>query len=125
MVSCHHEEALNYKFKHNIGNKSLNDLDRVAQWLKQYGSIWVPIAIKSLLWGPNPQKVQMFSLTIEDDNESTNRAYIASTKSQSILEGNCLKNPKKLSTVSLEYFRFEECGSRIVISYISPKTSSE
>ena len=30
------------------------------------------------LWGRNPQKVPMFSLTIEDDLESTHRAYIAS-----------------------------------------------
>ena len=32
MVSCHHEEALNYKFKHKRANKSLSDVDRVAQW---------------------------------------------------------------------------------------------
>ena len=45
MVSCQHEEALNYKFKHKRANKSLNALERVAQWLKQNGSIWKPIAI--------------------------------------------------------------------------------
>ena len=38
MVSCHHEEALKYKFKHKRANKSLSDVDRVAQWLKQHGS---------------------------------------------------------------------------------------
>ena len=31
MVSCHHEEALNYKFKHKKTNKFLSDVDRVAQ----------------------------------------------------------------------------------------------
>ena len=77
MVSCHHEEALNYRFKHKRANKSFGDVDRVAQWLKQDGSIWVPIAIKSRLLGRNPQKVPMFSLTLEVDIES-NRAYIAS-----------------------------------------------
>ena len=35
MVSCHHNEALNYKFKHKRANKSLKDVDLVAQWLKQ------------------------------------------------------------------------------------------
>ena len=78
MVGWHHEEALNYKFKHRRANKSLRDVDRVAQWLKQYGAIWVSIAIKSRLWGRNPQKVPMFSLTKEVDIELTSRAYIAS-----------------------------------------------
>ena len=32
MVSCHHEEAMNYKFKHERANKSLSDVDRVPQW---------------------------------------------------------------------------------------------
>ena len=32
MVSCYHEKALNYKFKHKRANKSLIDSDRVAQW---------------------------------------------------------------------------------------------
>ena len=36
MVSHHHEEALNYKFKHKRANKSLNNVD---QWLKQRGSV--------------------------------------------------------------------------------------
>ena len=84
MVICHHEEALNYNFKHKRANKSLSDVDRVAQWLKQYGSIWVPIEIKSRLWGRNPQKIPMFSLTIEVDIESTNRACIASISSLSV-----------------------------------------
>ena len=34
MVSCHHEEALNFKFKHKRANKSLSDVDRVAQCFK-------------------------------------------------------------------------------------------
>ena len=29
-VSCHHEETLNYKFKHKTANKSLSDAD---QWI--------------------------------------------------------------------------------------------
>ena len=32
MVSCHHEEALNYKFNHKRANKSLRDTDRVDHW---------------------------------------------------------------------------------------------
>ena len=32
MVSCYHEEALNYKFKHEKADQSLSDGDRVAQW---------------------------------------------------------------------------------------------
>ena len=39
VVSCLHEDALNYKFKHNTANKSLSDVDRIAQLLKQHGSI--------------------------------------------------------------------------------------
>ena len=30
-VSCHHEETLNYKFKHEKANKSFRSVDRVAQ----------------------------------------------------------------------------------------------
>ena len=33
MVSCHHKEALNYKFKHKRADKSLSDADRVDQWV--------------------------------------------------------------------------------------------
>ena len=32
MVNRHHEEALNYKFKHRRANKSLSHADRVDQW---------------------------------------------------------------------------------------------
>ena len=32
MVNCHHEEALNYKFKHKEANQSLSDADKVDQW---------------------------------------------------------------------------------------------
>ena len=32
MVSCHHDEALNFKLKHKRANKSLSDVDRLAQW---------------------------------------------------------------------------------------------
>ena len=32
MVSYHHEEALNYKFKHKGAKESLSDVDQVAQW---------------------------------------------------------------------------------------------
>ena len=32
MVSCDHEEALNYMFKHKRAKKSLSDVDRGAQW---------------------------------------------------------------------------------------------
>ena len=46
MVSCHHEEILNYKFKHKRANKTSSDVDWVAQWLKQNGRIWKPIGIK-------------------------------------------------------------------------------
>ena len=57
MVSCHHEEALYYKFKYNRANKSLSDVDRVAQWLTvQY--VINQIAVKTDCWvathkGPN------------------------------------------------------------------------
>ena len=33
MVSCHHEEVLNYKFNRKRANKSLSDADRVDQWI--------------------------------------------------------------------------------------------
>ena len=33
MVSCHHQEALNYKFKYKKAYKSLNHADHVDQWL--------------------------------------------------------------------------------------------
>ena len=32
MVSCHHEEALNYKFKYKRAHKSLNDAEWEDQW---------------------------------------------------------------------------------------------
>ena len=78
MVSCHHNEALNYKFKHKRANKSLKDVDLVAQWLKQKWLNLSTIAIKSGLWGRNPQKVPMFPRTIEVDIELTNKADKAS-----------------------------------------------
>ena len=39
MVSCHHEEALNYKLKHKRANKFNSNVDQVAQWLQLVRSI--------------------------------------------------------------------------------------
>ena len=77
MVSCHHEEALNYKFKQKRANKSLNDADRVDQWITATESQINQIAITKDC-GVATHKRQIFSLTIEVDIESTNSAYIAS-----------------------------------------------
>ena len=46
MVSCHHEEAWKYKFKNKTANKSLSDMERVAQWFTAEYLI-NPIAIKT------------------------------------------------------------------------------
>ena len=72
MVSCHHEEALNYKFKHKRANKYFSDADRVDQWFTAAKYQINQIAIKT------DYGVPIFSLTMEVDMESANRTYIAS-----------------------------------------------
>ena len=74
MVSCH-EEALNYKFKHERANKSLRNAD---QWLSG-SSTQIKFKMDSGV-GSQPTKLPTFFHTIEVDIESTNRAYIASIR---------------------------------------------
>ena len=74
MVNCHHEEALNYKFKHERANNSLSHAD---QWLSALSTQVTKLQSRKLVWSQTTN-VSMFSLTIEVDIESTNRAYIAS-----------------------------------------------
>ena len=67
MVNCHHEEALNYNFKHKRANKFLFD----AEQLLSGSSTPVTTRLQSR-WIVGPTKVQIFSLTIEVDIEATN-----------------------------------------------------
>ena len=75
MVSCHHEQALNYKFKQNRANKLINLIVTLIS-----GSVVQAKATRlqsRLIVGFT--KVPIISLTIKVDIESTNRAYRAST----------------------------------------------
>ena len=75
MVSFHHQEALNYKFKHKRANKSLSSVDRVSgDRLYAQSEYRLQSNIDrgyATHIGPN------IFLTIEVDIESTNSAYTA------------------------------------------------
>ena len=75
MVSCHHEEALNFKLMHKRANKSLSDVDRVAQWFTAEYLI-NQIAIKTDCGVATHEGVPIFALTIEVDLESTRMAVL-------------------------------------------------
>ena len=53
-------------------------MDRVAQWLRHYGSIWVSIATKTRFWCHNARIVRKFPLTKEVDIFQQNIADSAS-----------------------------------------------
>ena len=76
MENCHHEEALDCKFKHKRANKSLSDAD---QWLSRSNTQASATRLQSRRFvASQPRKVLICSLTLEVDIESINRAYIAS-----------------------------------------------
>ena len=104
MVSCYHEEALNYKFKHNRANKNLGHSDRVAQWFTTAENQINQISSKRNV-GSLPTKVPIFSLTIEVDIESTNRAHIASI----VIEGICTSSKAPIKN---------ECGFVAVLTFL-------
>ena len=77
MVSCHHEEVLNYKFEHKRANKSLSDVDRIDQWFTAAEYLINQIAIKTDC-GVATHKGPNVSTHYRIDIQSRNRAYIAS-----------------------------------------------
>ena len=78
------------KFTHKRANKSLSDLN---QGLSGSSTQATKLQLR-LFMGSQPLKVPMISLTIDIDNESTNRAFIASIISNPKLPNPKLPNPK-------------------------------